>query len=236
MMRYLMSLVFVSNQMPLLLQLRLALIARWSGDFFAAVLPANDKEDGGAAGSRTYARPWALATAVGRQIADSYCAFQHVVSGPKPPTWGNLCFFPGDRIRDCCFDADKRRKKGHHSEPVTLGFQMSTFQMSTLMMMCLAVAGLRSIFSLPVSLKAGRLHWRSGALLSTVAPDAGAPADSGACRVHHDRCGPDWVVEDSFHVFVSIGQVERLIHVLGSRSRVYTSCDELLAIRAECFG
>ena len=37
----------------------------------------------------------------------------------------------------------------HHTEPVT-----SAFLMGTLMMMCLAVAGLRSIFSLPVSLKA----------------------------------------------------------------------------------
>ncbi len=37
----------------------------------------------------------------------------------------------------------------HHTEPVTPAFLMSTF-----MMMCLAVAGLRSIFSLPVSLKA----------------------------------------------------------------------------------
>jgi hypothetical protein len=37
----------------------------------------------------------------------------------------------------------------HHTEPVT-----PAFLMSTLMMMCLAVAGLRSIFSLPVSLKA----------------------------------------------------------------------------------
>jgi hypothetical protein len=37
----------------------------------------------------------------------------------------------------------------HHTEPVT-----SEFLMSTLMMMCLALAGLRSIFSLPVSLKA----------------------------------------------------------------------------------
>jgi len=36
-----------------------------------------------------------------------------------------------------------------HMEPVTTGFLMST-----LMMMCLGVAGLRSIFSLPVSLKA----------------------------------------------------------------------------------
>jgi hypothetical protein len=60
MMGYLTSLVFVSNQMALFLLLRLALIARWSGDFSAAVLPANDEEDGGAAGSRTYARPWAL--------------------------------------------------------------------------------------------------------------------------------------------------------------------------------
>jgi hypothetical protein len=39
--------------------------------------------------------------------------------------------------------------KSRHTEPVTPGFLMST-----LMMMCLAVAGLRSIFSLPVSLKA----------------------------------------------------------------------------------
>jgi len=37
----------------------------------------------------------------------------------------------------------------HRAEPVTPGFLVST-----LMMMCLAVAGLRSIFSLPVSLKA----------------------------------------------------------------------------------
>jgi hypothetical protein len=37
----------------------------------------------------------------------------------------------------------------HHTQPVT-----REFLMNTLMMMCLAIAGLRSIFSLPVSLKA----------------------------------------------------------------------------------
>jgi hypothetical protein len=37
----------------------------------------------------------------------------------------------------------------HHTQPVTQGFLIST-----LMMLCLAVVGLRSIFSLPVSLKA----------------------------------------------------------------------------------
>jgi hypothetical protein len=37
----------------------------------------------------------------------------------------------------------------HHTQPVT-----PEFLMNTLMMMCLAIAGLRSIFSLPVSLKA----------------------------------------------------------------------------------
>ncbi|HEX8712855.1 MAG TPA: hypothetical protein VF730_13340 [Terracidiphilus sp.] len=39
--------------------------------------------------------------------------------------------------------------KAHHVQPVTTGFLMST-----LVMLCLAVLGLRSIFSLPVSLKA----------------------------------------------------------------------------------
>ena len=72
-------------------------------------------------------------------------------------------------------------ERTHHAQPVSVGFLMST-----LMMMCLTVLGLRSIFSLPVSLRAPQAYAaatrRAVLVMATIPTWIAAAALSSCCR------------------------------------------------------